>query len=78
MRSTTVRPTLSNDGVMLNERPETLDSGKDFSMRWIDDIIKVVQDHPHISEVHKQILIDRIEKPPVQEEINAAAKKVFL
>lgn len=47
-------------------------------MRWIDDIIKVVQDHPHISEVHKQILIDRIEKPPVQEEINAAAKKVFL
>jgi hypothetical protein len=43
-------------------------------VRWIDDIIKTVVEHPYISPTHKQVLITRIEKEPTQEEINKAVR----
>lgn len=46
-------------------------------MRYIDEIIKAIQEHPRITPVHKQVLIDRVEKLPTQEEISQAAKKVY-
>lgn len=45
-------------------------------MRWIDDIIKAVREHPHISPVHKQVLINRIEPKPTAEEIERARLEV--
>jgi len=44
--------------------------------RFIDDIIKAIEEHPHISATHKQLLISRIEKPPTKEEIDKAAKEL--
>jgi hypothetical protein len=41
-------------------------------MRWIDDIIRVVNDHPYISSTHKRVLINRIEMEPTREELEAA------
>jgi hypothetical protein len=43
--------------------------------KWIDDIIKAVEDHPYISPVHKILLIARIEQNPTKAEIDTAAKR---
>lgn len=45
-------------------------------MRFVDDIINKVKAHPGMSEIHKQILITRIEKNPTHEEL-LAAKEVL-
>jgi uncharacterized protein YneF (UPF0154 family) len=45
-------------------------------MRWIDDIIRAVNEHPNISENHKRVLINRIEKPPTQKEIDRAYREL--
>lgn len=45
-------------------------------MRWIDEIIEVVNNHPNISEVHKTVLITRIEQWPTEEEIKDARLKL--
>jgi len=44
--------------------------------RWIDDIVQAVKDHPYISETHKRVLINRIEKPPTREELDQATKSL--
>lgn len=41
-------------------------------MRDIDDIITAVEDHPHISRVHKKILVNRLEPAPSIEELERA------
>lgn len=46
-------------------------------MRYIDDIIHAVKEHPGIAPIHKQVIIDRIEKPPTHEELEVAAAKVM-
>jgi hypothetical protein len=43
-------------------------------MRWIDDIIKVINKHPNISPIHREVLIARIERWPDQFELEAARK----
>lgn len=45
-------------------------------MRWIDEIIRAVEDHPHISPVHKRVLINRIEQEPTQAELDLAVQQV--
>lgn len=43
-------------------------------MRYIDDIIRVVNEHPYISPTHKKVLINRIEKEPTREELDEVSK----
>lgn len=38
-------------------------------MRFIDEVIKFVRDHDSFSEVHKQVIITRLEKNPTDEEL---------
>lgn len=40
--------------------------------RWLDDIIKVVKNHPRMCAVHKLVHINRLEKEPTKEELDAA------
>lgn len=41
-------------------------------MRYIDEIIARVREHPSISEVHKQVLVNRIEQAPTPAELEKA------
>lgn len=45
-------------------------------MRDIDRIIEAVREHPYISPVHKQVLINRIEPNPTHEEIERAKQQI--
>lgn len=45
-------------------------------MRFIDEIIRHVKEHPSISETHKQVLINRIKQPPISEELEKAKTQV--
>jgi hypothetical protein len=46
-------------------------------MRTIDDIIRAVREHPSIPPIHKQVLINRIEPEPTQQEIDLARSQVY-
>jgi hypothetical protein len=41
-------------------------------MRWIDEVIAFVKAHPHMSDVHKQVLAARLEPEPTEPELNLA------
>jgi hypothetical protein len=41
-------------------------------MRWIDEIIQKIHEHPNISEIHKLVLIVRVEAWPTEEELEMA------
>jgi hypothetical protein len=45
-------------------------------MRLIDDIIKHIEANNYISQIHKQVLITRIEKEPTPLEIEEAEKEL--
>jgi len=45
-------------------------------MRHVDEIVKVVIRHPHISLIHKQVLITRINKEPTPDELDEARKAI--
>jgi hypothetical protein len=44
-------------------------------MRWIDEIIDKVKEHPSIPQIHKLVLIERIEKEPTREELERADRR---
>jgi hypothetical protein len=45
-------------------------------MRFIDDIIKVIEEHSGITKIHKRVLINRIERWPTEDELKKAKEEV--
>ncbi len=45
-------------------------------MRYIDDIIKAVNDHPHLSPIEKWVINNRIERRPTPSEFAQAREAI--
>ena len=45
-------------------------------MRFIDEVIQYINEHPSISPIHKLILVKRVETWPSEKELFAARKEL--